>query len=418
MARKDTTIVLKFGGSSVADVKCIERISKIALKEAQEHNVIVVTSAMGKSTNQLIDLANQACPGCSGRELDMLLATGELVSISLTAMTIQRLGHAAVSLTGWQAGFVTESSHNRARIAEIKCDRINKHLDLGEIVIVAGFQGITEDGEVTTLGRGGSDTSAVALASAFNADRCDIYTDVDGVFTTDPRLVKEATKLSHISYEEMIELASLGAKVLHPRSVELAKKYNIDLRVRNSFNSENEGTRVISLKRMLDMELTKAVTGVALDTKQAKIAIINVADRPGIASKVFGELGKNKINVDMIIQSVPRDGVNDIAFTVPREDMELARKTCEEILKDIEGTKVEADDDIAKVSIVGAGMLNRPGIASNLFETLSQAGINIQMISTSEIKISCLIDEADANKAVQVIHDAFELEQSSEPIIV
>ncbi|MDA0772819.1 MAG: aspartate kinase [Cyanobacteria bacterium] len=418
MARKDTTIVLKFGGSSVADAKCIERISKIALKEAQEHNVIVVTSAMGKSTNQLIDLANQACPGCSGRELDMLLATGELVSISLTAMTIQRLGHPAVSLTGWQAGFVTESSHNRARIAEIKCDRINKHLDLGEIVIVAGFQGITEDGEVTTLGRGGSDTSAVALAAAFEADRCDIYTDVDGVFTTDPRLVKEATMLSHISYEEMIELASLGAKVLHPRSVELAKKYNIDLRVRNSFNSANEGTRVISFKRMLDMELTKAVTGVALDTKQAKIAIINVADRPGIASRVFGELGKNKINVDMIIQSVPRDGVNDIAFTVPREDMELAKRTCEDILKDIEGSRVEADGSIAKVSIVGAGMLNRPGIASNLFETLSQAGINIQMISTSEIKISCLIDEANAEKAVQAIHAAFELEKSNEPIIV
>lgn len=418
MARKDTTIVLKFGGSSVANPECIERISKIAIKEAQEHNVIVVTSAMGKSTNQLIELANQVCPGCKGRELDMLLATGELVSISLTAMAIQRLGHPAVSLTGWQAGFVTESSHNKARIAEIKCDRVNKHLDNGEIVIVAGFQGITEDGEVTTLGRGGSDTSAVALAAAFKALRCDIYTDVDGVFTTDPRIVKEATKLPYISFEEMIELASLGAKVLHPRSVELAKKYDLDLRVRSSFNPDDEGTTVISLKRMQDMELTKAVTGVALDTKQAKIAIINVADRPGIASKVFGELGKNKISVDMIIQSVPRDGINDIAFTVPREDMQLAKKTCEEILKDIEGTRVEADDSIAKVSIVGAGMLNRPGIASNLFETLSRAGINIQMISTSEIKISCLIDEVNAEKAVKVIHAAFELEESSEPIIV
>ncbi|MDD9899318.1 MAG: aspartate kinase [Candidatus Melainabacteria bacterium] len=418
MARKATTIVLKFGGSSVANSECIERISKIAIRESKEHNVIVVTSAMGKTTNQLIDLANQVCPGCDGRELDMLLATGELVSISLAAMAIQKLGHPAVSLTGWQAGFVTESSHNKARIAEIKCDRINKHLELGEIVVVAGFQGITEDGEVTTLGRGGSDTSAVALASAFKADRCDIYTDVKGVYTTDPRVVKEATKLDHISFEEMIELASLGAKVLHPRSVELAKKYNIDLRVRSSFKPENKGTEVISLQRMKDMELTKAVTGVALDTKQAKIAIISVADRPGIASKVFGELGKNKINVDMIIQSVPRDGINDIAFTVPREDMETAKAVCEEILKDIEGSKVEADDGIAKVSIVGAGMLNRPGVASTLFETLSQAGINIQMISTSEIKISCLIDEADATKAVQVIHDAFELEKSSEPIIV
>ena len=418
MARKATTIVLKFGGSSVANSECIERISKIAIRESKEHNVIVVTSAMGKTTNQLIDLANQVCPGCDGRELDMLLATGELVSISLAAMAIQKLGHPAVSLTGWQAGFVTESSHNTARIAEMKCDRFNKHLELGEIVVVAGFQGITEDGEVTTLGRGGSDTSAVALASAFKADRCDIYTDVKGVYTTDPRVVKEATKLDHISFEEMIELASLGAKVLHPRSVELAKKYNIDLRVRSSFKPENKGTEVISLQRMKDMELTKAVTGVALDTKQAKIAIISVADRPGIASKVFGELGKNKINVDMIIQSVPRDGINDIAFTVPREDMETAKAVCEEILKDIEGSKVEADDGIAKVSIVGAGMLNRPGVASTLFETLSQAGINIQMISTSEIKISCLIDEADATKAVQVIHDAFELEKSSEPIIV
>lgn len=418
MTRKNSTIVLKFGGTSVADPQCIERISKIAIKESEKHNVIVVTSAMGKTTNQLIDLANQVCPDCRGRELDMLLATGELVSIALTAMNIHKLGHAAVSLTGWQAGFITESSHNKARIAEIKCNRINSHLDRGEIVIVAGFQGITEDGEVTTLGRGGSDTSAVALAAAFKADRCDIYTDVDGVFTTDPRLVKEASKLSHISYEEMIELASLGAKVLHPRSVELAQKYNIDLRVRNSFNAGNEGTMVTSLKRIRDMELTKAVTGVALDTKQAKIAIISVADRPGIASRVFGELGKNKINVDMIIQSVPRQGINDIAFTVPREDMELARRTCEEILKDIEGSRVEADYSIAKVSIVGAGMLNRPGVASNLFESLSKAGINIQMISTSEIKISCLIDEADADKAVKVIHQAFELEKSSEPIIV
>lgn len=418
MARKATTIVLKFGGTSVADPQCIERISKIAIEESKKNNVIVVTSAMGKTTNQLIDLANQVYPGCKGRELDMLLATGELVSIALTAMQIQKLGHPAVSLTGWQAGFITESSHNKARIAEIKCDRINQHLDQGEIVVVAGFQGITEAGEVTTLGRGGSDTSAVALAAAFKADRCDIYTDVNGVYTTDPRIVKEATKLDHISYEEMIELASLGAKVLHPRSVELAKKYNIDLRVRSSFEPENEGTAVISLQRMRDMELTKAVTGVALDTKQAKIAIISVADRPGIASKVFGELGKNKINVDMIIQSVPRDGINDIAFTVPREDMATAKRVCEEILKDIEGTKVEAEDNIAKVSIVGAGMLNRPGVASTLFETLSQAGINIQMISTSEIKISCLIDEKDADKAVKVIHSAFELELSSEPIIV
>ncbi len=415
---KKETLVLKFGGTSVADAACIERISKIAIQESQSYNVIVVVSAMGKTTNGLVDLANQVSPGCRGRELDMLLATGELVSIALTAMCIQRLGHPSVSLTGWQAGFITESSHNRARIAEIKCDRINQHLANGEIVVVAGFQGISEAGEVTTLGRGGSDTSAVALAAAFKAVRCDIYTDVDGVYTTDPRLVKEASMLDYISYEEMIELASLGAKVLHPRSVELAKKYNIDLRVRNTFNPTNKGTAVVSIKRMRDMELTKAVTGVALDTKQARIGILGVADRPGIASKVFSELGRRKINVDMIIQSVPREGINDIAFTVPTEDADLAKASCQEILQDIGATKVVIDKDIAKVSIVGAGMLNRPGIASTLFTALSDAKINIQMISTSEIKISCIIGAADAERAVGIIHRAFELEKSSEPIIV
>ncbi len=414
---KKEILVLKFGGTSVADPECIERISKIAIREAENYNVIVVVSAMGKTTNTLVDLANQVCPGCRGRELDMLLATGELVSIALTAMCIQRLGHPSVSLTGWQAGCITEQSHNKARIAEIKRGRIDKHLDQGEIVVVAGFQGITEDGEVTTLGRGGSDTSAVALAVAFKAKRCDIYTDVDGVFTTDPRLVKEASKLDYISYEEMIELASLGAKVLHPRSVELAKKYNVDLRVRNTFNPADQGTAVVNIKRMKDMELTKAVSGVALDIKQARIGILNVADRPGIASKVFSELGKRKINVDMIIQSVPREGINDIAFTVPIEDAELAKASCEEILQDIEGTKVIADKNIAKVSIVGAGMLNRPGVASTLFTALSDAKINIQMISTSEIKISCIINVEQAEKAVHVIHKAFELEKSSEPII-
>lgn len=415
---KPSTIVLKFGGTSVADPQCIERISRIAIEEAKEHNVIVVVSAMGKTTNGLVDLAKQVSPNAKGRELDVLLATGELVSIALTAMCIQRLGHPAVSLTGWQAGFITEPAHNKARIAEIKCDRINGHHKNGEIVVVAGFQGITEDGEVTTLGRGGSDTSAVALAAAFKAIRCDIYTDVDGVFTTDPRLVKEASKLKYISYEEMIELASLGAKVLHPRSVELAKKYNVDLRVRNTFNVTDKGTTVISLKRMEEMELTQAVTGVALDTKQARIGILGVADRPGVASKVFMELGKKNISVDMIIQSVPRDGINDIAFTVSKEDLDDAQKVCQSILQDIEASKVVSDTNIAKVSVVGAGMLNRPGIASTLFNSLAQNGINIHMISTSEIKISCIIDIQYAEKAVQVIHKAFALEKSNEPIIV
>ncbi len=250
MAEKPN-LVLKFGGTSVADAECIKRISKIAIQEAKNHNVVVVVSAMGKTTNGLVDLANQVSPNARGRELDMLLATGELVTIALTAMAIKALGHPAISLTGWQAGFITESAHNKARIAEIREERILRHLKQGEIVVVAGFQGITEDGEVTTLGRGGSDTSAVALAAALKALRCDIYTDVDGVFTTDPRIVPEARKLEFISHEEMIELASLGAKVLHPRSVELAKKYNVDLRVRNTFNPEDKGTKVVSLSSLL-----------------------------------------------------------------------------------------------------------------------------------------------------------------------
>jgi aspartate kinase len=414
---KKTTLVVKFGGTSVADPECIERISKICIREAKEHNVIVVVSAMGKTTNTLVDLANKVNPNARGRELDMLLATGELVSIAVTAMSIQKLGHPSVSLTGWQAGFITESAHNKARIAEIKKERIEKHLANGEIVVVAGFQGITEEGEVTTLGRGGSDTSAVALAAAFKACRCDIYTDVDGVYTTDPRIVANANKLELISHEEMIELASLGAKVLHPRSVELAKKYNVDLRVRSSFEPEKEGTKVISLKRIKEMELTKAVTGVALDTKQAWIGIMGVPDKPGIVSKIFTSLSKRNISVDMIIQSVPRETYNDVAFTLPKEDLKDALAICQEILKEIEGTKIVSDSNIAKVSIVGAGMINRPGVASTLFNTFAKEGINIQMIATSEIKISCIIAPDQAERAVKAIHQAFELETSSEPVI-
>lgn len=415
--KKKDTVVLKFGGTSVADPACIARISKICIEEAKENNVIVVVSAMGKTTNSLVELANQVSPNPRGRELDMLLATGELVSIAVTAMSIQNLGHPAVSLTGWQAGFITESAHNKARIAEIRCDRIKKHLAKNEIVVVAGFQGITEDGEVTTLGRGGSDTSAVALAAAFKAKRCDIYTDVDGVFSTDPRIVSEASKLDLISHEEMIELASLGAKVLHPRSVELAKKFDIDLRVKNTFNNEDSGTRIVSLKRIEDMELTKAVTGVALDLKQARIGITGVPDVPGIVSKLFSALSKNNISVDMIIQSFPREGVNDVGFTVAKEDLSNAISICQQIAKEIGAKEVVHDANVAKVSIVGAGMINRPGIASTLFNTLASEGINIQMIATSEIKISCMIDPLHAEKAVKAIHRAFALEKSSEPVI-
>lgn len=415
---KDTTLVLKFGGSSVADAACIQRISSIAIEESKKHNVIVVVSAMGKTTDSLISLAGTVCKRPKGRELDMLLATGELVSIALTAMCIQELGQKAVSLTGGQAGFITESHHNRARIAEIKTERILKHLTNGEIVIVAGFQGITENGEVTTLGRGGSDTSAVALAAALNAVRCDIYTDVDGVYTTDPRIVPIARKLDYISYEEMVELASLGAKVLHPRSVELAKKYNVDLRVRSSFNKSNRGTQVVSLKRMKEMELIQAVTGVAVDSKQAKVAILGVPDVPGVAAKIFSTLAKNNISVDMIIQSIARDKSNEIAFTVAKEILPETKVVCEKLLPEIKAKEVVVDDNITKVSIVGAGMLNKPGVASTLFTALAEENINIQMITTSEIKISCIIAPKDAEKAVNAIHKNFELEKSSEPVIV
>jgi len=412
-----TTLVLKFGGSSVADQTCIERISKIAIREAENHNVVVVVSAMGKTTNSLVELANKISPNVQGRELDMLLATGELVSISLCAMAMAEQGHEAISLTGWQAGFITESQHNKARIAEIKTDKIKKNLEANKIVVIAGFQGITEEGEVTTLGRGGSDTSAVALAAALDAERCDIYTDVDGIYTTDPRIEKAASKLDYISHEEMLELASLGAKVLHPRSVELAKKYDVDLRVRSSFEPETQGTKVISLKRIKDMELTKAVTGVALDESQAWIGMMNVPDIPGIVSKIFTALSDKNISVDMIIQSVPLEGVNDVAFTVPQGDLEAAITICNDLLSDMEGAKVVSDSNIAKVSIVGAGMINRPGIASKLFQVLSKESINIQMIATSEIKISCVIDPKDSQKAVKAIHKAFELDASSEPVL-
>lgn len=419
---------MKFGGTSVADPDCIRRISKIAIKESEKHQVVVVVSAMGKTTDGLCRLAAELSSDPKGRELDMLLATGELVSASLTAMSVQEFGKKAVSLTGAQAGFITEPSHNKARIAEIKTDRLKKHLANDEIVIVAGFQGCTEAGEVTTLGRGGSDTSAVALAAALGACRCDIYTDVDGVYTTDPRIVPEARKLDFISYEEMVELASLGAKVLHLRSVELAKKYDVDLRVLSSFkgcaedakdfDGEHRGTRVINLKRMQDMELIRAVSGVALDDKQARVAIIDVPDVPGIAAKVFSTLADKGISVDMIIQSVAQNQTNEIVFTVNKADINEAKTICDEMLPDLKAKEVIIDEDICKVSIVGAGMINKPGIASTLFKTLAEADINIQMISTSEIKISCMVNAKDAHKAVQVIHKAFELEKSAEAIIV
>jgi aspartate kinase len=414
------TVVLKFGGTSVADATCIKRISNIAIKERQHSNVVIVVSAMGKTTDGLMKLAGELSPRPAGRELDMLLSTGEQVSISLVAMYLNSQGYAATSLVGWQAGFITECSHNRARIAKIKTDRLEEHLAKGEIVVVAGFQGISEDGaELTTLGRGGSDTSAVALASALKANKCDIYTDVTGVYTTDPRICKDARKLDYVSYEEMIELASLGAKVLHPRSVELAKKYQVKLSVRSSFEQYNPGTKVTTLEEVRKMELTKAVTGVAVDNNQAKIGFLGVPDRPGVSSTLFGRLAKENISVDVILQSIPRDSDKiDIAFTVTKDSLDRALVICAELAKEIEAEKVISDSNIAKVSIVGAGMLDKPGIAAGMFDALSSANINIQMITTSEIKLSCVIDEKQGNEAVKILHNKFDLKSSNEKIIV
>lgn len=415
---KDKTTVLKFGGTSVADAECIKRVCSIAIEEAKTANLVMVVSAMGKTTDGLVKLAKEFNSLPEGRELDMLLSTGEQVTASLVSMCLHEMGYAASSLVAWQAGFITERAHNRARIAKIKTDRIQAHLSKGEIVVLAGFQGITDCGEVTTLGRGGTDTSAVAVAAALSAQKCDIYTDVDGVFTTDPRIIPEARKLDIISYEEMLELASLGAKVLHPRSVELAKKYDIDLSVRSSFKPEDKGTKVIKLSEVEKMELTQAVTGVALDKKQAKLGFIGVPDTPGIASKIFTTLASNNVSVDVILQSVAREGIIDIAFTVNQDYLRKAIQISEEIVKEVGAEKVVHDESVAKISIVGAGMLNKPGIASEMFTALFDAGINIQMITTSEIKISCVIDLEHAEEAVKAIHSKFNLAETVEEIIV
>lgn len=405
-------LVQKFGGTSVQDAVCIKRVAKIAT-DAQKagYQVVVVVSAMGDTTDNLIDLARDVTNKPDPREYDLLLSTGEQISIPLVAMAIQSLGAKAISQTGLQVGIMTEDRHGKARITEIKTAKIKKYLSDGNIVVIAGFQGISEaTGEITTLGRGGSDTTAVALAVALDGERCDIYTDVEGVFTTDPEIVKDASKLKSISYEEMLELASLGAGVLHPRSVEIAKNYNMPMRVRSSFNPGDEGTLVKGVK---EMELNNPVSGVALDESQARIAITGVPDKPGIAAKVFESLSIKNISVDMIVQSTSKDGTNEIAFTVDKDTIDDAIRVTNEIAKDLGAKEVSTETNIAKVSIVGAGMIGRPGIAAAMFKALADAGINIQMISTSEIKVSCVIDTKDGDKAVKAIHKVFELDKLS-----
>ncbi len=402
-------IVQKFGGTSVADTDKIKNVAATVIKEKKNGNdVVVVVSAMGHTTDYLVKMAKDLCPVPSEREMDMLLSTGEGVSIALLAMAIQAAGYDAVSFNAMQIGIMTENVHSKARIIDIKTDKLKKNLAEGKIIVVAGFQGVTEDGEITTLGRGGSDTSAVALAAALNAERCDIYTDVEGVYTTDPRIVPTASRLDEISYEEMLELAHAGANVLHPRSVETAKQFNVPLRVRSSFKTDNKGTLILGVD---NMEIYKPVAGVAADLSQARIVVCDVPDIPGQAARIFGKLAEENISVDMIIQSYARkiSHTNDIAFTIDAADTDKTMATLEALKKELECGEIQLNKDIAKVSIVGAGMIDRPGIASTMFETLAEQGINIKMISTSEIKISCLVEKEDAKKAVKALHDVFGL---------
>lgn len=393
-------IVQKFGGSSVADSEKIFRVAKTVTDTYKEGNsVVVVVSAQGDTTDDMIEKAAEINPAASRREMDMLLSTGEQISASLLAMAIERLGFRAVSLNAWQVGIISDSKHSSARIKTISDERLVKELDRGNIVIVTGFQGVNKYDDITTLGRGGSDTSAVALAATLKADLCQIYTDVDGVYTADPRKVKNAKKLDMISYDEMLELATLGAQVLQNRSVELAKKYHVNLEVLSSFTGER-GTKVkegIKVEKML-------ITGVTKDNDCARISIVGLDDTPGVAFRLFTLLGQNKINVDIILQSIGRDNKKDISFTVSTEDVEKTKSLLEEAYPE---SKIAVNSDVSKVSVVGGGMQSHSGVAAKMFEALYKAGINIHMISTSEIKISVLIDRKDADKAVEFIHDEF-----------
>ncbi len=401
-------IVQKFGGSSVADPTCIRRVaSRVAESYDAGNDMVVVVSAMGDTTDHLIALAKELNDKAPAREMDMLLSTGEQQTISLLSMTLNGMGYKAVSYTGWQAGIVTEDIASKAKIMSIDPKRIEAKLQEKHIVIVAGFQGVTVDGEITTLGRGGSDTTAVALAAALNADYCEIFTDVDGVYTTDPRMVPEAHKIERISFDEMLELATMGAGVLHPRCVEVGKEFGTKIHVRSSFN-HNEGTIVEALNGKM-MEKQMAVSGIAFDRNVAKISIFDVPDRPGSAARIFDVLSKDHINVDMIIQAGQRRNENKISFTISSDDLPKTRELMEEMKWEFHAKETEYIDNVAKVSIVGAGMITNPGVAARMFDILATNGINIQMIATSEIKVSCAIDEKDLEKAVKVLHEGFGL---------
>ena len=405
-------IVQKYGGTSVGSPDRIKNVAKrVARWKAMGHDVVVVPSAMSGETNRLIALAKEIMPSPDARELDVIAATGEQVTIGLLAMAIMQEGCKAKSYTGPQVRVLTDSTFTKARILQIDDERIRKDLADGNVVVVAGFQGADENGNITTLGRGGSDTSAVALAAALKADECQIYTDVDGVYTTDPRVVPEAKKLDTVTFEEMLEMASLGSKVLQIRSVEFAGKYKVKLRVLSSFQDEGEGT-LITVEEDKNME-QPIISGIAFNRDEAKLTVLGVPDRPGIAYQILGPIADANIDVDMIIQNVGHDGTTDFSFTVNRPDYDKAIKILEAVQAHIGARAIEGDRTMAKVSIVGVGMRSHPGVASRMFRTLAEEGINIQMISTSEIKISVAIDEKYLELAVRVLHRAFGLDQAA-----
>jgi aspartate kinase len=402
-------IVQKYGGTSVGSAERIQAVAaRVIRARAQGHSVVVVVSAMSGETDRLLGLARQLNPGAGGRELDMLLSTGEHASIALLALALHARDCPAVSYTGAQVRILTDSAHNKARIQSIDEGRIRKDLAAGRVVVVAGFQGVDPEGNITTLGRGGSDTTAVALAAALAADECHIYTDVDGVYTTDPRIVPEARRLATITYEEMLELASLGAKVLQIRSVEFASKYNVKLRVLSSFE-EGPGTLITSEENSMEQVV---ISGVALNRNEAKITLTGVPDRPGIASSILGAVADRNIEVDMIVQNVGADGSTDFTFSVSRGDYDAALAAVTPVARDLGAREVEGDARICKVSLVGVGMRSHAGVASRMFRTLAEEGINIRMISTSEIKISVVVDEKYGELAVRTLHTAFGLDGS------
>mgnify|MGYP002480483280 CR=1 FL=1 len=407
-------IVMKFGGSSVGTPERMQRVAKrIVDSQLAGNRVVVVVSAMGDTTDDLIDQSKQLNPNPPARELDMLLTTGEQISVALLSMTIHQLGHQAVSLTGWQAGIRTEAVHSKAKITDIRPDRLFKELDAGNVVIVAGFQGMSEAGDITTLGRGGSDTTAVALAAAIKADVCEIYTDVDGVYSTDPRVVKCARKLSEISYDEMLELAHLGAAVLHPRAVEYAKHNNVKLVVRSSF-TQNEGT---SVKEEAVMEQGVVVRGIAFDKNVARISILGVEDEPGVLAKVFGALANNGIDVDVIVQSGVKSGKADFSFTVSGDDEARAVDVINGNRGEVPFNEVTSEDNLVKVSIVGAGMVSNPGVAATMFAAISDLGVSIKMVSTSEIKVSCIIAAEPLQEVVRALHTAYGLDTAEQVFV-